>query len=59
LGATLGGMAAQFLKAAALSTEKTIELIKLVKKQIEVSMFASGSSTLKDLEISKLIFQNK
>ena len=58
LGATLGGMAAQFLKAAALSTEKTIELIKLVKKQIEVSMFASGSMTLKDLEVSKLVFQN-
>ena len=42
LGATLGGMAGQFLKAAAISTEKTVEVIKLTKRQIEVAMFAAG-----------------
>lgn len=49
LGATLGGMAGQFLKAAAVSTEKAIEMIQLTKKQIEVTMFAAGMATCKDL----------
>ena len=42
LGATLGGMAGQFLKAAAISTEKAVEVMKLTKRQIEVTMFAAG-----------------
>ena len=46
LGATLGGMAGQFLKAAAVSTGNTIETMQLVKKQIEVTMFASGAGDL-------------
>ncbi len=59
LGATLGGMAGLFLKAAAISTEKTIEMIKLVKKQIKVVLFASGSRTLNDLKATNLVFHNK
>jgi isopentenyl-diphosphate delta-isomerase len=55
LGATLGGMAGNFLKAAAISTEKTVEMIKLVKAQIEVVMFASGCRTLSDLMPQKLL----
>jgi isopentenyl diphosphate isomerase/L-lactate dehydrogenase-like FMN-dependent dehydrogenase len=31
LGASLGGMAGQFLKAAAVSTEETVEIMKLTK----------------------------
>jgi isopentenyl-diphosphate delta-isomerase len=58
LGATLGGMAGSFLKSAAISTEKTIEMVKLVKRQIMVAMFASGSRRLEDLSVTKLIFQN-
>ncbi len=42
LGATMGGMAGNFLKAAAVSTEKAIEMMKLTKRQIEVTMFAAG-----------------
>ena len=42
LGATLGGMAGQFLKAAAVSTEKVVETMKLTKRQIQVTMFAGG-----------------
>ena len=38
LGATLGGMAGQFLKAAAVSTEKVVEIMKLTKRQVEVTM---------------------
>ena len=54
LGATLGGMAGNFLKAAAISTEKVIEIIKLTKKQLEVAMFTSGARTLKILDAQKL-----
>ena len=54
LGATLGGMAGNFLKAAAVSTEKAVETMKLTKKQIEVTMFAAGVATLQDLKAEKL-----
>jgi len=59
LGATLGGMAGQFLKAAAVSTEKVLEMLKLSKRQIEVAMFASGVSSLDSLNIEKLINARK
>jgi len=55
LGATLGGMAGQFLKAAAFSTEQAVEMIKLTKRQIEVTMFAAGVGSLDDLKEGKLI----
>ncbi len=55
LGATLGGMAGQFLKAAAVSTEKAVEMMKLTKKQIEVTMFAAGVETLDGLKVGKLV----
>ncbi len=54
LGAMLGGMAGQFLKAAAVSTEATIEMMQLVKKQIEVTMFACGVGMLEGLKVGKL-----
>lgn len=54
LGATLGGMAGQFLKAAAVSTEKTVELIQLTRRQIQVTMFAAGAGKLSDLTADKL-----
>jgi isopentenyl-diphosphate Delta-isomerase len=55
LGATLGGMAGEFLKAAAVSPKKTTELILLTKKQIQVTMFVAGMGTLKDVKIGKLL----
>ena len=57
LGATLGGMASQFLKAAAVSTEKVVETMKLTKRQIEVTMFAAGVGTLEGLKVGKLVEQ--
>lgn len=54
LGATLGGMAGQFLKAAAVSTEKAVEMMKLTKRQIEVTMFAAGVGTLDGLKQARL-----
>jgi len=53
LGATLGGMAGPFLKAAAESSEKAIEVIKLIKRQIEVTMFACGAGRIGELDASR------
>jgi isopentenyl-diphosphate delta-isomerase len=55
LGATLGGMAGQFLKAAAISTKSVIHMMELTKRQIEVTMFASGVGRLEDLKAGKLV----
>lgn len=49
LGATLGGMAGQFLKTAVISKDKTIEMIMLTKRQIEIVMFATGTAVLSQL----------
>jgi isopentenyl-diphosphate delta-isomerase len=46
LGATIGGMAGPFLKAASHSLEKTIELIELTRKEIQICMFATGAANL-------------
>jgi isopentenyl-diphosphate Delta-isomerase len=54
LGATLVGMAGQFLKAATISSDSAIELLNLIKKQIQVTMFVTGVRSLKGLDISKL-----
>jgi len=54
LGATLGGMAGQFLKAAAISTKSAVQMMKLTKRQIEVTMFASGVGRLEGLKVGKL-----
>ena len=55
LGATLGGMAGQFLKAAAISTKSAVQMMNLTKRQIEVTMFATGTGTLQGLKAGKLI----
>jgi len=57
LGATLGGMAGQFLKAAAISTENAVQTIKLTKRQIEVTMFAAGVETLEKLRDREVLIQ--
>ncbi|MDD2922821.1 MAG: type 2 isopentenyl-diphosphate Delta-isomerase [Anaerolineales bacterium] len=54
LGATLGGMAGGFLKAAATSTDAALELMKLTKRQIEVTMFAAGAGALESLKDGRL-----
>jgi isopentenyl-diphosphate delta-isomerase len=58
LGASLGGMAGQFLKAAAISTDKVVEMTKLTKRQVEVSMFACGAGSLDELKQDKLVAVN-
>jgi isopentenyl-diphosphate delta-isomerase len=54
LGATLGGMAGQLLKAAAISSEKAVEMVKLATRQIKVTMFATGAKALEELKADKL-----
>ncbi len=49
LGATLGGMAGQFLKAAAVSAEAVARTIQLTQKQIQVAMFSAGAGALEEL----------
>jgi isopentenyl-diphosphate delta-isomerase len=54
LGATMGGFAGQFLRAAAISTEKVVELLRLTRKQIQVSMFGAGVGDLNALSAIEL-----
>jgi isopentenyl-diphosphate delta-isomerase len=54
LGAALGGMAGNFLKAAAVSKERAASLMKLTRRQIQVSMFAAGIGSLQELAKAKL-----
>ena len=49
LGASLGGMAGNFLKAAAVSPERAAEVTKLIRRQIQVTMFAAGAGNLHEL----------
>jgi isopentenyl-diphosphate Delta-isomerase len=55
LGATLGGMAGNFLRAAATSGEQAAEAIRLVKKQIEVTMFAAACRNIGALQAVGLV----
>jgi isopentenyl-diphosphate delta-isomerase len=50
LGASLGGMASPFLKAANNSLPETIDTIRLIQRQIQVAMFASGAEDLDRLQ---------
>ncbi len=54
LGATLGGMAGLFLKAAEDSLLTTQRVMEMISNQIRIAMFASGARTLADLTLSKL-----
>jgi isopentenyl-diphosphate delta-isomerase len=55
LGASLGGMAGPFLKAATRSLEDTILTIAEVRNEIRVCMFAAGAGNLEALHQTKLV----
>jgi isopentenyl-diphosphate delta-isomerase len=55
LGATLGGMASPFLKAAVHSEDHTIETILEIQREIQVCMFAAGAKDLDELRELNLI----
>jgi isopentenyl-diphosphate delta-isomerase len=50
LGATLGGIATPLLRAAMISTEKVVEMIGLLKSQMETTMFSAGICNLSGLK---------
>jgi isopentenyl diphosphate isomerase/L-lactate dehydrogenase-like FMN-dependent dehydrogenase len=51
----MGGMASPFLKAANDSLETTIATIQLIRKQIQVAMFASGTADIPSLRNTELV----
>jgi len=53
-GANLGGMAGPFLKSASISVEETIKTIETIKKEIRVTMFASGIPNINTLNATHL-----
>jgi isopentenyl-diphosphate delta-isomerase len=55
LGASLGGMAGPFLKAAALSVEDTILTIAEVRNEIRVCMFVAGAGSIEALKQVELV----
>jgi isopentenyl-diphosphate delta-isomerase len=54
LGATLGGMAGAFLKAANDSLETTVNVMQMIVDQIRIAMFASGTKSIAELTFEKL-----
>jgi isopentenyl-diphosphate Delta-isomerase len=55
LGASMGGMAGQFLRAADESLEATVSTMKMMVDQVRIAMFSCGSHTLRELNPDKLI----
>lgn len=54
LGATAGGLASPFLKAAYDSPEAVSELIRILTRQLAISMMCSGVATIHDLQQTPL-----
>lgn len=54
LGASLGGMASPYLKAAVISTRAVVEAIDLVIAELKICMFASGIADLQALRSYEL-----
>jgi isopentenyl-diphosphate Delta-isomerase len=55
LGATMGGMAGPFLKAASQSSEAVSQVIQRVTREIQISMFAAGAADLNVLREIQLL----
>jgi isopentenyl-diphosphate delta-isomerase len=58
LGATIGGTASPFLKAAVHSLESTIQTILEMKREIQICMFAAGVGDLAQLRQTPLEYIN-
>ena len=55
LGATIGGMASPFLKAAAVSLEETISAVEEIRREIQVCMFVAGAGSIQQLQQTALV----
>ena len=49
LGAKLCGLAGPFLRAAVISTDDVVRLITILRKQLQITMFAAGVKNLAEL----------
>lgn len=54
LGASLGGMAGTFLRAADESLEATVRTMQMIVDQVRIAMFACGARNLAELNADKL-----
>jgi isopentenyl-diphosphate delta-isomerase len=59
MGATLGGLASTFLKAALKSDKEVFNLIEHLKIELKSAMFLTGCSSVKDAEKVKLIYRGR
>jgi isopentenyl-diphosphate delta-isomerase len=57
LGATVGGLAGGFLKAAHQSTEALDEFIEVLKAQLRIAMLASGHRNIAELQQAELYWE--
>lgn len=55
LGACLGGLAGKLLRASVESTEAVAEMIFQIKEELKICMFASGASSIRQLQKTTLI----
>lgn len=55
LGASLGGMASPYLKAATVSSEAVYQVIEETKQQMAICMFATGAENISQLKQTTLI----
>ncbi|MBI4769015.1 MAG: type 2 isopentenyl-diphosphate Delta-isomerase [Chloroflexi bacterium] len=55
LGATLGGMAGPFLRAASQSVQAVLQTIEEVTREIRIVMFATGSASYEALRTGRLL----
>ena len=55
LGASLGGLASPFLKAAAISVEAVTEAIAELSRELRIAMFAAGAGSVAELQATPLI----
>ena len=58
LGASVGGMAGPFLKAAARSVEDTVQTIEEIRRELRICFFAAGAGSIKQMQQTPLIREN-
>lgn len=58
LGASVGGMAGPFLKAAARSLQDTIQTIEEIRRELRICFFAAGAGSIAQMQQTPLIREN-
>lgn len=49
MGATLGGIAGRFLRAAMISSQEVVDLVKEIEEELTITMFACGAKSIEEL----------